>query len=410
MKTDEQMILAQLMLDPSFFHDLIIDEECFLRDDTRRIFSAIKRCIAKGKPVDLISLEDEDKGLGLIASDISGITHSAANWQYYEGKVKTAYQRKKLYDMGRKIVEMAKDAPMDEMTHLVEYTLMSIALDGSRDRVVRLEEIAPEYLADLKERFDSKGALRGISSGFPSLDELTHGFQERRLYYIGARPSQGKSALMANMAAHIGLNLSIPCGIISIESSGKELIERIYSCQGNIPGDMLATGYWGPTQMQDILDMSAKIKGKPFFIYDKPNLKLSQVKSVARLMKNVFQAKIIFVDYLQLIRNENARLEKTSVVMESSQAMKELARELELPIVCLAQLGRDADERRPTLANFQWASQIEQDADTAIMIWHNEENDEVKTRLLVEKNRDGKKKDLDFKFIGDYYRFMEAKE
>jgi replicative DNA helicase len=409
-KNDEMMILSQLMLDSSFFHDLVIDEDSFLRDDTRKLFRAIKSCIAKGKPVDLISIADEDASITNLAVEVSGATHSAANWKFYEAKIKTAYDRKRLYDMGRRIAEMAKDAPIDEMTSLVEYTLMSVMLDGSRERVQRLEDIAPEYIKELKERFDGKGALRGIASGFGSLDEVTHGFQPRRLYYVGARPSQGKSALMANMAAHIGLELGIPCGIISIESSGKELIERIYSCLGNIPADMLATGFWGPSQMQDIVDMSARIKGKPFFIYDKPNLKLSQVKSVARVMKNVFGARIIFIDYLQLIRNENPKLDKTAAVMESSQAMKEIARELELPVVCLAQLGRDADEKRPTLANFQWASQIEQDADVAIMIWHKVENDEIKTKLLVEKNRDGKKKDLDFRLEGDYYRFMEAKE
>lgn len=413
MKTDEAMILSQIMLDQSFFHELVIDEECFLRDDTRRVYRAIRACVNKGKPVDLISISDEDDAirkspeLRAFIAELSGLAGSASNWRYYEGKVVTAYKRKRLHDMAVKVADMSKAAEVDDTIRLVETTLMSLALDNSRERIVRLDELGPAYVKELQERFENKGELRGLSSGFESLDALTHGFQPRRLYYIGARPSQGKSALMVNMASHIGLKLGEPVGIISIESSGKEIIERIFASVGNVPGDMLATGFWGPSQMHDIGEMAAKIKGKPFFIYDRPNLKLGQVKSVARVMRNIFNAKVIFVDYLQLIRNENAKLDKTAVVMESSQAMKELARELEIPIVVLAQLGRDADEKRPTLGSFQWASQAEQDGDVAIMIWHEQVDENVETKLLVEKNRDGKKAALPFRFDGEYYRFVE---
>ncbi|MBA4274058.1 MAG: hypothetical protein C0436_00230 [Alphaproteobacteria bacterium] len=413
MKTDEAMILSQIMQDQSFFHELVIDEDCFLREDTRRIYRAIAGCIAKGKPVDLIAVSDDDAELRrqpemrAFLAELPGLAASPSNWRYYEDKVKRAYQRKRLHDMAVRVADMSKSAEVDETIRLVETTLMSLALDNSRERIVRLDELGPAYVKELQDRYENKGQLRGLSSGFESLDALTHGFQPRRLYYIGARPSQGKSALMVNMASHIGLTLGEPVGIISIESSGKEIIERIFASVGNIPGDMLATGFWGPSQMHDIGEMAARIRGKPFFIYDKPNLKLGQVKSVARVMRNIFNAKIIFVDYLQLIRNENARMEKTAVVMESSQALKELARELEIPIVALAQLGRDADDKRPGLGAFQWASQVEQDADSAILIWHEQEDENVRTKLLVEKNRDGKKKDLDFRFDGEYYRFSE---
>ena len=202
----------------------------------------------------------------------------------------------------------------------------------------------------------------------------------------------------------------MPCGVVSIESSGLELLERIFSSTGNIPAEMLATGFWGVKQMADIQDLAGNIKGKPLYIYDKPNLQIGQLKSVARVMVKLFGIKILFVDYLQLIRNTNTKLDKTGVVMESSQQLKELARELNIPVVCLAQLGRDADERRPTLGSFQWASQIEQDADGAFLIWHEQKDEGVETKLLVEKMRDGKKGAIDMVFNGDYVRFEERSE
>jgi replicative DNA helicase len=411
MKTDEAMLLSQIMLDQSFYHELCIDEGCFLRADTRAIYNAITSCIGKGVKPDLIAIRDADKSIDLsFLISVQEMTHSAANWKYYENKVLDAYKRHKLYDLGCKLKDAAKDSDVKNLIEQVESSLMSIHLDNARERVMRLDEYGADYVNELKYRFDNKGDLRGISSGFESLDAITYGFQNRRLYYIGARPSQGKSALMVNCMAHVGLKESIPCGIISIESSGQEILERIFSQVGGIPGDMLATGFWGPSQMADIGTVAQKVKGKPFYIYDRPNIKLSQVKAVSRVMKKVYGVKIIFIDYLQLIRGDNARAEKVAVVGESSQGLKELARELDIPIVCAAQLGRDADDKRPGLGTFQWASQIEADADCAMLIWHERKDDSVKTKLLVEKNRDGKKADLDFRFDGEYYRFVELEK
>jgi replicative DNA helicase len=408
MKTDEAMLLAQIMLDQTFFHELTIDEECFLRDDTRRVYRAISQCIAKGVKPDLISIRDADPQIEVNRLvQISDMTHSAANWRYYEGKVKTAYKRSKIYQLGQKLSEEAKITEPDDLVAFIETELMKLALDYSSDRVKRLDEYAPDYVNELMLRHKTPGALRGIGSGFAQLDDMTHGFQPRRLYYIGARPSQGKSAIMMNMAAKIGLRDKLSVGIISIESSGYEIIERIFSHEQGIPSDMLAKGQWTDTIFKDLKALGDTIKGRPFYIYDKPNMKLDQVKSVARVMKKVFDTKIIFVDYLQLIRNANPRMEKVATVMETSQAMKELARELDVPIVCLAQLGRDADDRKPGMGDFQWSSQAEQDADFCGLIWHEKDGEAVKTWLLVAKNRDGKKGGIPMRFDGETLTFRE---
>jgi replicative DNA helicase len=136
-------------------------------------------------------------------------------------------------------------------------------------------------------------------------------------------------------------------------------------------------------------------------------MRIDQVRSVARVMRKVFQAQIIFIDYLQLIRNQNARLDKTAVVMETSQAMKELARELQIPIVCLAQLGRDADDRKPGMGDFQWSSQAEQDADLCGLIWHERDGEQYKTWHIVAKNRDGRKGMVPMRFDGATMTFVE---
>jgi replicative DNA helicase len=408
MKTDEAMLLAQILIDQSFFHELAVDASCFLREDTRRIYNAIAACVTKGVKPDLISVRDSDPMID--ANElvkITDLTHSAANWKYYEGKVLTAYKRKSLVDLGKMLCERGIDGELDAIISATESTLMRLTLDNAKERVQRLDELAPGYVKELQDRWESKDPLRGIPSGFDSIDKLTHGFQARRLYYIGARPSQGKSAIMLNMASHVGIKCGIACGIISIESSGNEIIERLFASVGNMPADMLAEGNWHKSMFTDIIEMGARIKGRPFYIYDKPNLRIDQLKSVARVMKNVYGAKIIFVDYLQLIRNCNARLSKVDVVMESSQALKELARELEIPIVCLAQLGRDADEKRPDMGSFQWSSQAEQDGDAAFLIWHEQVDENTNTWLLCVKNRDGKRGDLPFSFNGDFLRFTE---
>jgi replicative DNA helicase len=145
MKTDEAMLLAQIMLDQTFFHELTIDEECFLRDDTRRVYRAISQCIAKGVKPDLISIRDADPQVEVNRLvQISDMTHSAANWKYYEGKVKTAYKRSKIFALGQKLSEEAKTAEPDDLVALIETELMKLALDYSSDRVKRLDEYAPD--------------------------------------------------------------------------------------------------------------------------------------------------------------------------------------------------------------------------------------------------------------------------
>lgn len=408
MQIDEETLLGQLLTDSSFFHELAIGEECFLRSQTKSVYKAIRQCIDMGVKPDLISVRDRDQNIDpAYIAQLTDLIPSASNWRYFENKIKDAWQRYTLDKFSVELKEKAQRGDIDQLKSRLQEVYIRLSMDYGKEKIERIDETLGDYAELVKKRMDSKGLLEGIPTGFEKLDSFIQGFKDRRLYYIGARPSQGKTALMLNMAVHVAIKQNIPAGIISIESATQELQNRVVSSIGKIDNKKLDTGFMTRGHMYAFQDALTVVKNKPLYIYDKANLDISQVRSIARVMRSAYGIKVLFIDYLQLIRNENKRLDKVSIVGESSKAMKEMARELNMPIVCLAQLGRDADSKRPGLGDFQWASQIEQDADVAMLIYQKKSDEDLSIKLLVEKNRDGQKGDIDLYYKGEHFQFGE---
>jgi replicative DNA helicase len=191
-------------------------------------------------------------------------------------------------------------------------------------------------------------------------------------------------------------------GYITLESAKEELLDRTFSNYGNIDSNTLATGRFFAHDFKTLSDVGEKVYGSKMYIYEVANARLEQVVSAARQMVRRYGCEVLFIDYLQLIRSAGDRREQ---VERSSMAMKELARQLEVPVIVAAQLRRDADGRRPGLGDFQHSSQMEQDADAAMLIYEDAEQDCV--WLHVAKNRDGEKGSVKLRFKGSYVRFEE---
>lgn len=410
---NEKTLLGQLLIDNTVFHSLEITEEDFQTVDTKRVFRAIKTCIDAGRVADLITVIDTDVNIGhSFLAGLTSNTPTAANWKFYHDRIKNASYRAKLKNLSANMKDWVNSLSPDDTVKNIEEALMEITKKTGKSKVMKISEVAPKFIQTVEDRYNNKGEALGIQTGIKKLDDMIIGFRDRLFYLIGARPSHGKSALLLNFACHAGIRLDKKVGYISTESSIQEVITRLFASEGKINSMNLITGYIKPKDFTGMTDVACKIYEKNMYFYYTPGMSIDNLSQTARLMVRYYGCEIIYVDYLQdiLVSGPGTTIEKTS---RKSKTMKYLAEELNIPIVAAAQLRRDADERRPRLSDFGDSSQLEKDADGALLIYHHNitkekgETPVYKSYILAEKVRDGITGDIPVQFTKEYVTFNE---
>lgn len=403
----EAAIVGRVLTDPDSLHSLTVRPDHFSDPFLREVYKAVLSVDASGAEVNALTVSDASPVVARRMADIGEVTSLAAmgRLDYYESKVVTAYRQREIAKLGRELVDMSDD-PVEALGW-IDSRVEEITATTDTDRVYSASELIKPTLEAIEARYKLQGALPGIATGFETLDKVTLGLQARRLYVIGARPSEGKSALMLNMALNI--SETHPAGYISIESSKEELMQRNVANAGSVDAGAVALGKLGPTQFADIKKACTRLDKRSLYFYDVPNIGIDRVAAAGRIMVRRHGVKVLFVDYLQIIDAGSRSDPKHVQVAAASLRLKGLARELEVPVVVGAQLRRDSENRRPTLADFSDSSQIEKDADVAILLYHEKTTEFVpRVWAVVAKNRDGEKQDVALKFEGRYIRFSES--
>ena len=410
----EKMLIGQIITDNSIFHSLDIDESDFNDVELRRVYRAIDSCITDGLEADLITICNRDTNIS--PSTLSNVTShivSTANWKYYHDKIASESYKRKVKRLASQFTDWTKTMSPDEAIQELEKSLMDIVRGKKSNQVQKIKEVVPEFVDLIEERYKTRGTMPGIASGISELDTMTLGFRDRMFYLIGGRPSQGKSALLLNMACHAGIDLNKRVGYISTESSVMEIVTRLFASRGKIDSMKLITGILPGNSFASITNISDKVYEKEMYFYYTPGMTLDNLIQIARLMVRYYKVDIIYVDYLQdiTIHGNDTTLDKTKA---KSKTMKYLAEELDIPFVVGAQLRRDAEERRPRLSDFSDSSQLEKDADGAILIYHHHvnkseprETPEYESYLLAEKVRDGRVGQIPVYFKKEYVTFTE---
>jgi replicative DNA helicase len=251
------------------------------------------------------------------------------------------------------------------------------------------------------------GNVRGVSYGFTAIDKATQGAKPGQLVIIAARPSQGKSALMGHLVRNMAKEA--PVGVITIESDEDELTLRLLAGESRMDSRILMAGNLANMDKKTLAQGGTRLSefSDNVWVYDQAGIRLNQVQSVARKMANN-GIKVLFIDYLQLIRIAGKETKREEVA-EVSTSLKALARELKICIVALAQLSRDADERRPGMGDLQHSSQPEQDADQIWLIYHQKDSEGkiLKSKIILEKVRDGATMDVPIVFERNTLNFFE---
>ena len=395
----------------------------FYRTAHKKIFQAIIDLSNQSQPIDLITLAEKlrDKGEleqcggAAYISTLSDFVPTSANVEYYAKIVHDCSIRRRLILTAQSMIKDAHDETREgnEIIEESEKAIFEITDSNSTAMYKNAGEVVSKTIDAIEKLYHTKEAYTGVPSGFTDLDQMTSGFQKSEFIIIGARPSIGKTALALTMASNITVEQQISAGFFSLEMSDMALMQRLVSSEARINSSHLRSGMLKNSDFSKLTGAASRIYEAPLFIDDTPNMKLLQIRSTARRMKAQEDVKIIFIDYIGLIEPENkGKTPRHEQIGEISRSLKALARELEIPIVCLSQVGRQAEGEPPKLSDLRESGSIEQDADV-VMFLHRDRmgsDDEGqdagrKTELIVAKQRNGPVGKVDLVFVPQYTRF-----
>ncbi len=424
-KEAERSVLGSTLRDNAVIGDVlqIVREENFYLDAHRKIFKAIVVLYDKGQPVDLVILAEWLKEQNLI-EDVGGYPYlaelwesapTAANAEYYARIVRDKAIVRSLIHASTEILRDAYDQvmPADEMLEAAERKVLDIAQMGITGQTYTLEQAVQEAYDRIDTRHQrDQWSISGLPTGFADLDDKTAGLQNSELVVIAARPSVGKTAFALNLARHIAVEDERPVFFVSLEQSRVEIAERLLCCQARVDSHKLRKGHLSSQDMEKLIEAGEVLRKAKLFIDDTPGQGMLRIAANARRLKLRHFIKAVIVDYLQLIEPDNRRENRQEQVAAISRRLKHLARELEIPVVALAQVNRSSEDRtdhKPRLADLRESGSIEQDADT-VMLLHRPEmyepgQHEGTVEVLIAKQRNGPTGDITLTYIKQFMRF-----
>ena len=427
----EQSVLGGLLIDNSAFDKVadIVSDRDFYRDDHRRIFRHILRLVEKGKPADVVTVdeaikgsEDRDKTGGLAyLPALAGNTPTAHNVRRYAEIVRERAVMRKLVEVGTEIADTAFNPMGKEVGQLLdeaESKVFEIAESGARTRqgFIEIQPLLTQVMEriDMLYHKDNPSDITGIPTGYHDLDRQTSGLQAGDLIIIAGRPSMGKTALALNMAEHVAVENRLPVAVFSMEMSGTQLAMRMLGSIGRLDQHKLRTGRLSDEDWNRLTNAVGKLHDAPIHIDETPALNALELRARARRLHRQYGTLgMIVIDYLQLMESTSEGENRATEISEISRSLKALAKELRVPVVALSQLNRALEQRpnkRPQMADLRESGAIEQDADLILAIYRDEVyNPDTPEKGIAEvnilKQRNGPIGTVKLTFLGEYTRF-----
>lgn len=422
----EQATLGALLLDEDAVSTAIryLRPDDFYSNANRRVYKAILNLFNQGRKADIITVIEELRQMGELdlaggpsyIASLTNVVPSSANVDYYAKIVQDSSVRRSLLRISADISTRSYDEAQESRMIVEDAQRLIFELTDNRQTLTykSAKEIVPKTIEAIEKLYNTKDAFTGIPSGLGGLDAMTSGFQKSELIIIGARPSVGKTALALTMASHIAIKDKIPTGFFTLEMSDMALMQRLISSEARIESEKIRTGLLKPSDFHSLMEAAGRIYEAPLYIVDMPNMKLLDLRAQARRLKTQQKVEIIFIDYLTLISSENYQLPRHEQIAEISRSLKSLARELDIPVVALSQVRRDAEGKRPTLSDIRESGSIEQDADVVMFLHRERESDKrsdeerskaITTELIVAKQRNGPTGTVEIVFLPSYTKF-----
>lgn len=412
----------------------LLHETDFYLDPHRRIFHAIHTLFGAGQAVDVVTVSEELRkkneldgvGGGAYLAELIDKVTTAAHVEYYGRLVKEKAILRDLIAAATGVVTACYTQEKDPKQILDEAqgSILKVSERQTLQGVVEMKDLVHEVVEQIERAHHSKQEVTGIPTGLRAFDRMTTGFQRSDLILIAARPSQGKTAIALNMVAHAVLEKSLPVLFFSLEMNRHAIMQRFIASEAKVNLKDIRTGYFKRDRWQDLTGAAARFSEAPLFINDNPGMTVMSVRTISRqLMTRLRQEKkelgMVVIDYLQLLRGGGGRNEnRQQEVSEISRGLKQLARELNVPVIALSQLSRASEDKsrldnRPKLSDLRESGSLEQDADVVAMIHRegyykpNDPTLENKAEIIIAKQRQGPTGSVPVTFLRSITRFVD---
>ena len=334
---------------------------------------------------------------------------TSAHIEHYAKIIKGHAVRRSLITQATRLIEKAYDEgeTVEELLESAEAGIFSLSQDNVSRDFLPIKDALTQSFDRLDELQKSSGKLRGVPTGFRDLDSKLAGMQNSNLIILASRPGQGKTSMALNIAQYVAVSAGLPVGIFSLEMSQEELVDRLLVGQADIDAWKLKTGRLDERDFDKLSLAMGELAEAPIFIDDTPGITISEMRTKARRLQVEHGLKFLIVDYLQLIKGRNLE-NRVQEVSEISQQLKNLARELKIPVLALSQLNRSVEARgtrKPQLADLRESGAIEQDADVVMFIYREDPEKMEEVTLDIQKHRNGPVGEINLVFRADRTKF-----
>lgn len=421
----EVSVLGAILIDPEAIIKVgeRLQPESFYNPSHQVIYEAMLELFDRREPIDVVTLTNQLKKLKKLknAGGTAGVAalantlSTAANVEYYAKIVQELGIKRSLISISADIGDLAFDESQEvaDLVDTVEQKVFSLSQTRNKKAFTPIKEALTESFQRLDELQRSGDELRGVPTGFADLDNLMAGLQRSNLIILAARPGMGKTAFSLNMAQNMAVLAKKKIGFFSLEMSKEELVDRMLVAQADIDAWRLKTGKLDQQDFMKISEAMGVLAEAEVYIDDTPGLSIFELRTRARRLMMEHQVDIFIVDYLQLAHGRTTD-NRVQEVAEISQGLKNVARELRVPVIALSQLSRAVEnrgEKAPQLSDLRESGSIEQDADVVMFLYRKDDDIRESVTLRIAKHRNGPLGEVDLYFKGDRIKFygMEVK-
>ncbi|HNQ34508.1 MAG TPA: replicative DNA helicase [bacterium] len=402
--------------------------EHFYKKSHAQIFESIVRLAEANEPCDLVTLTDsltrqkalKDLGGPAYLASLIDLVPTPANIGQYIKIVREHFIRRTLIESCSQIIgksyHLAED--IEQLMDESERAIFQISERQQSDRIIPMRELVHQNFEAISRLYQNREYLTGVATGFEKLDTVTGGFQNSDLIVLASRPSMGKTSLACSMVRYQVVDKKLPAAFFSLEMSRDQIVQRLLCSEARVNLSNLRRGYAQHSDIPQLTLAAGKLSEAPLYIDDSPGMSALEIRAKSRRLVARHQIKIVYIDYLQLIRSRTRFDNRQQEISEISAGLKSLAKELNIPVVAISQLSREVEKRdnkRPQLSDLRESGSIEQDADVVLLMVRPEfynpvpENEGL-AELIVAKQRNGPTDNFNLTFIKQYTRFENCAE
>ena len=428
----EEAVLGALMLEKSPLNDvidIIHRPDIFYKDAHKKIYEAIQELFSASESIDILTVTQKLRANGEIDNVggpyyISQLTNRVASAAHAEAHARILVQKFILREMIRisgKVIQNAYDETTDVFNLLdeAESELFAVAEGNIRKDYESMASLLFKAQNEIENAMLKEDGVNGIATGFTDLDKITSGWQKSDMIVVAARPGMGKTAFVLSMARNVAVDYQHPVAVFSLEMSSIQLVNRLISGEAEIPAEDIRRGNFSKKEFEQFFERTKQLSEAPIYIDDTPALSIFELRAKCRRLKQQHNIQLIIIDYLQLMSSGGKGGNREQEISNISRSIKEIAKELDVPIIALSQLSRSVETRggdkRPMLSDLRDSGAIEQDADIVSFIyrpeyyqlteWPDGTPCTSQAEIIVAKHRNGSLKDIRLKFLGKYAKF-----